>query len=63
MLEQTITNMSGWESYYNKNKGDEEEQEKVLEAEGEYKYSVRDSLIFFWLMILGPYLNLRVKLN
>lgn len=63
MLEQATGNMSGWESYYNKNKNNEEEQEKVLEAEGEYKYPARDSLLFFWLMILGQYLNLRVKVN
>ncbi|XP_058424244.1 X-ray repair cross-complementing protein 6 isoform X2 [Diceros bicornis minor] len=39
--------MSGWESYY-KNEGDEEEEEEEegLEADGEYKYSGRDSLIF-----------------
>ncbi|XP_036617542.1 X-ray repair cross-complementing protein 6 [Trichosurus vulpecula] len=39
--------MSGWESYY-RNEGEEEEPEpeEGAEAEGSYKYSGRDSLIF-----------------
>ncbi|KAM8980980.1 X-ray repair cross-complementing protein 6 [Sarcophilus harrisii] len=39
--------MSGWESYYkNEGEDEEEEQEEGADAEGNYKYSGRDSLIF-----------------
>ncbi|XP_020838384.1 X-ray repair cross-complementing protein 6 [Phascolarctos cinereus] len=39
--------MSGWESYYkNEGEDEEEEQDEGADAEGNYKYSGRDSLIF-----------------